>query len=133
MANAGPVQVPNNLSQLTSVSDVVRFLSAFCSQMAGQFNNSLSTRTVWGVIGISGGVTFGTGTFSVSLTAMGQYWVALQTPYTYPPAVTGTGHTTAYYTWVTGLTNTGFLMNLYDDNNNVLVNGPFSFIAVGGK
>lgn len=133
MANFGPIQVPSNLSNLKTPADIVRFLSAFTAQVANQFNASLSQKTVAGVVGISGGVSFGGAGFNASLSILGLYSVHFRVPFVSGPAVTITtiGSGIAY---ATGTTTTGFSVNLLTAAGvPTAQNAPFSFVAVGGR
>ena len=134
MANVGPIQVFSSLSNVKTIPDLVRFLSAYTSQVSQQFNNLISSKTVWGVVGVSGAVLAGnTMSFGVSFMGTGKYYVGFSRPMSIRPAVAFSAETyPALSVGMTAATTAGF-MALPFNSIGGNVNSQFSFIATGGK
>ena len=134
MANVGPIQTFSSLSNVKTIPDLVRFLSAYTSQVSQQFNNLISSKTVWGVVGISGAVLAGnTMSFGVSFVGTGKYFIGFTRPMSIRPAVSFSPETSAVIAvGMTSASTAGF-MALPFNNVGGSVNSQFSFIATGGK
>lgn len=131
MANFGPIQIPADFSNLTTLQDVVRFLSAFTSKMVGNFNASISTRDVFGSVGATGVILDGVN-FGASFFATGVYWIEVQPKFSSLPVVVATPVNTVAYLWSSGVTNTGFFLNAAN-TSAVAANSPFHFHAKGSR
>ncbi len=131
MANFGPIQVPSDLSNIQTFPDLVRFVSAFVSQAAGQYNGLFANKTVRGSIGLSGTIVTGSSNFGCSITATGSYFIAFREAFSVRPTVTYGCETLGLVRGASfGLS--GFFV-LTTGTTGVLQNLPFSFIAEGGR
>lgn len=130
----GYVQVFSDLSQIKTVNDVVRFLSAFCSQTAEKVNALVAAKDVFGSVGNTGviGVT-GSANWGASYVSTGTYFLSFREPYARPPATVATPATAAVLLSVSGVTNTGFTVLSVDATSLGLVNSEFHFHAKGSK
>jgi len=134
MAITGPIQVPFNLSGLSSLTDVVRYLSAFSTQVTMQFNNSLGTRSIWGVVGASGAAISGASAlYGSSAIALGHYHIQYRRPFVSLPATIVTMHTGGYVADVQSATFTGFDIFTYIPSSGTPFSAQFSFVVMGAK
>jgi hypothetical protein len=133
MAKTGPIQVPSNLSNIDSFPDLVRFVSAFATQVVKQFNGAFATKTVWGVIGVSGTVIAGSSNFGASLVSLGNYHVTFREAYAGRPAVVPGAELLASNIYVSGVTTTGFDLSAFNAAGTSFHTQQFSFIATGAR
>jgi hypothetical protein len=84
---ANPIQVPSDLSNLKTFPDLARFLSAFCAKVATEINSLVSQKTIWGVVGASAGISFGSGNFSATLASFGLFHIQFRQAYNTVPSV----------------------------------------------
>ncbi len=123
--NVSPIQVFSSLGNLDKLPDVVRYLTSFSQQVAGQFNNLLSNRMLSGAISSSGTVVAGENfgaTFLGTVTSL--YYIKFTTPFTQRPSVvvSSESSTVAFGTSISVL---GFAVS-------VTAATPFSFLVRGG-
>lgn len=135
MANFGPIQVPSNLSNLKTLPDIVRFLSAFSAQIASAFNGLIATKGVWGVIGASGNVLSGSDNFGASLVSTGNYHIAYREPYRLLPATVATAHNDVNSQPTARIAGStlGSIDIQCTNGSNAVVNNRFSFIVQGAR
>lgn len=133
MANTGPIQVPSNLSQLSTLPDLVRFVSSFATQAASQFNGLFATKTAWGAIGISGVIAAGSGNYGASLVSTGTYYIKFREDFSQRPVAAVTSEQVLAVPQITGATLSGFQVLMTAAGATVGVNAPFSFIAMGAR
>lgn len=134
MGNPSPVVVPSDLSNIKTVPELVRFLSACLKDLTSQFNTLLSNKEIYGSIGTSGTIGFtGSGNYGVSLIGTGSYYVSFREAFKLTPAVYVTPHigSALVIANVTPAT-TGFLATI-QNTSTVLVNSNFSFLVKGTK
>lgn len=132
MANTGPIQVPSSLSNLKTFPDLVRFLSSFTSQVAGQFNNMLSNKSAWGVVDASANVLSGSDNFGASLISPGEFWIAFREGLSSPASAVATP-SIAGFVMTAGTTLSGFNVKTRASIGGAATSIPFSFIATGAK
>lgn len=131
MANTGPIQVTQDLSNIRNFPDLVRFIAAFSTQVTQNFNGLLSTKTAWGVVGVTGVVTSGSSNFSVNFVRLGTYQITFRQTFHSVPAAMVTAQTFSIV-HSASLGIGGFFVRTWDRNGQIQ-NVPFSFIAMGGK
>lgn len=132
MSKVGPIQVPSNLSNLSSQADIVRYFSAFASQVASSFNALLSVKTWWGAVGVTGTSVGGSSNYSASLIATGHYHVQFRKAASIRPSVLSAPEAAATLSYQSGVTLSGFDTFVTDLSGNPK-NAQFSFIATGGR
>lgn len=134
MGNPSPIRVPSNVSNVKTIPDVVRYVSSFIQDMAAQFNTLIANKDVFGVVGNTGfiGAT-GSGNFVPSLLATGVYWVSFREPYFVPPSVVVTLSRTpsSVISSISGVTNSGFQMNVAHSSSQTAFNCEFHFHVKG--
>lgn len=133
MANFSKIQVPSNLSNLSTLPDIIRYFSAFASQVADSFNGLAAQKSVWGTIGFTGTVVTGvTTSFGASFVGTGLYYIAFRQPFGRQPAVTlGPWSLNGInFGEISGASTTGFSVRTTDNLGNA-ANVQFSFIAMG--
>lgn len=134
MATFGLIQVPSNLSNLKTFPDLTRFLSAFTAQVADAFNGLVSTKDVWGTIGVSGAILSGSGNFGASLVSTGNYHIAYREPFFKLPTPLVAPFSSSLVAFpfarIAGST-LGAVDILCVNSSNVAVNNPFSFFVSG--
>lgn len=136
MGNPSPIQVPSDLSNIETISDVVRYFSAAVGQITSQFNSLLANKDIYGSVSATGFVGFtGSGNFGVSFVSAGVYFVSFRQPYSFPPSVViapQTTNATMIVFGVSGVTTSGFSVNMNTSGGSA-VNNPFHFHAKGAR
>lgn len=122
MANVGPIRIFSQLSGFNTLPELTRFLSAFTTEVASQFNNLLSNRLMAGAVSATGTVVSGEN-FGASMISLGLYYVKFNQPYSARPAVIVSSESTSF-AWGSSLAVGGFFVNSG-------ANTAFSFIARG--
>lgn len=125
MSNVGPLQIFSQLSNLTTLPELTRFVSAFVGQISTQFNNLLSNRMMSGAVSATGSIVAGEN-YGASLVSTGVYFIKFNPAFSQRPAVVLSAESNAVALCASGVTTTGFLVSIAGTVNN-----PFSFIARG--
>jgi hypothetical protein len=127
--NVSPITNYANVSNLKTIPDITRFLSAFCQQIGTQFNNLLSTRLVSGAVSNTGTILSGitNAAFGVSFVSAGVYYIKFVSPFHARPSVLVSSESNgSVICYASGVTTTGFTVGA---NSNF----QFSFLAIGGR
>lgn len=125
MANVGPIRLFSQLSNLDTVQELARFLSAFTSEVSSQFNNLLSNRMISGSVSATGTLTSGAN-FGVSLITAANYFLKFIPAFSERPSVTCTAEDSSSTLRTTGITTTGCTVVVIGGANSA-----FSFVARG--
>ena len=131
MANFGPIQVPSNFSNLTDLTSVVRFLSAFSVQMASSFNGLIATKEIYGAIGSTGVILSGDG-FGASFVGTGSYYLTFREPFTARPSIFVTPLESSRVGYAPGATLSGISV-VFTNLSGSNANSGFNFLVKGQR
>lgn len=136
MANFGPIQAPSNLSNVTTLPDLIRYVSTFASQVSDSFNGLIKQKSAWGVIGFTGTIISSSNNFGASFVGAGLYYVVFRQPFIRAPSVVltpwTTGGTDRPVARIDGVTTTGFAVStVLGAGSGTPTNLQFNFIAMG--
>lgn len=142
MANAGQISSASNLTNIKTLPDLVKYISAFTIDVTTQFNHLISNKLVWGAVGQSGNIISGSPNFGVTILATGIYSIFFRQAFTKRPAITINSEFFPGISFI-GLSQVmfqgqsiGFSSALFYSRvigTTYFLNSPFSFIAYGGK
>jgi len=133
MGNPSYIQVSSNFSNIKTIPDVVRYLSALAQTITSEFNSLVGNKDVYGGIGNTGFIGFtGTGNYGVSFVSTGTYYLGFREAFAFPPSVVMTAASAAVICSSSGVTTSGFTV-LTHNTSAALVNAPFHFHVKGAR
>ncbi len=137
MAQFGPLKIPAQLTALSSIDELGRFVTSFAQDVVSNFNGLVGTREVGGFVGftLAGGgtqIVGDGGFFGVSLINTGLYWISLNPAFSSKPFLFGSMEGGANLMYFFGATNTGFSV-VTQTPTGIPLNLNFYFQAKGSR